>query len=294
MFGGRGGGRPGSLSPELTAVLQRGATVYNELCVACHAPDGTGTVIQGRAGATMAPPLVSSARVQGHRDYVIKTILHGMTGPVDGRTYGDVMVPMGTNTDEWIAAVASYVRSGSGGSSWLVTPADVARVRAATAGRKAPWTVEELEASLPRALVADAAWKVTASHNAEEGAQGVNFAGWTSRAPQQPGMWFQVELPSALALTEIQFTSPPQGGGRGNPPAVATHPRGYEVQVSADGRTWSSPVATGQGSGIATVITFPPTRAKFVRITQTGTADNAAAWSIQGLRLFEAPEKRDP
>jgi mono/diheme cytochrome c family protein len=292
-FGGRGGGRGGALTPELTATLQRGATVYNELCVACHAPDGRGTVVEGRAGATMAPPLVSSARVHGHRDYVIKTILHGMTGPVDGTKYGDVMVPMGTNTDEWIAAVASYVRSSSGGGGgWLVTPADVARVRAATAGRKAPWTVEELEASIPRALVPDGTWKVTSSHNAPEAAQGLNFAGWSTRAPQQAGMWFQVELPAPLTLSEIQFNSPPQGGGRGNPPAVGTYPRGYDVQVSADGRTWSAPIASGQGSGPATVITFRPARARFIRMTQTATTENAPAWSIQGLRLFETPEGR--
>jgi mono/diheme cytochrome c family protein len=289
-FGGRGGGRgSGNLSPELTTTLQRGATVYNEVCVACHAPDGRGTVVEGRAGP-MAPPLIGSTRVNGHRDYVVKTILHGMTGPVGGTTYGDVMVPMGTNSDEWIAAVASYVRSGSGGSGWLVTPADVARVRAATAGRNAPWTVEELEASIPRALVPDAAWRITASHNEAGAAQGVNFGGWTSRASQQAGMWFQVELPAARTLTELQFNSPPQGGGRGNPPASGTYPRGYEVQVSSDGRTWSPAVARGQGGGPTTVITFPPVRARFVRITQTATVETAPPWSIQGLRLFETPE----
>jgi mono/diheme cytochrome c family protein len=292
MFGGRAGGRGGgALTPELTTTLQRGATVYNEVCAACHAPDGLGTVIEGRAGATMAPPLVSSTRVHGHRDYTIKTILHGMTGPIDGKNYG-VMVPMGTNTDEWIASVASYVRSGSGGSGWLVTPADVARVRAATAGRKTPWTLEELEASLPRALVADATWKITASHNAADAAQGVNFLGWNTRAPQQAGMWFQVELPAPVMLTEIQFNSPPQGGGRGNPPAVATFPRGYDVQVSADGKTWSAPVAQGQGSGATTVIAFAPVRARFVRLTQTATVADAPSWAVQGLRLFEQEIKR--
>ena len=211
-----------------------------------------------------------------------------MTGPVDGKKYGDVMVPMGTNTDEWIAAVASYVRSGFGGSGWVVTPADVARVRAATTGRKAPWTIEELEASLPHALVPDATWTMTASHNAAGAAQGVNFLAWDARAPQQPGMWFQVELPAPLMLTEIQFNSLTQGGGRGNPPAVATYPRGYDVQVSADGRTWSAPVAKGQGSGATTVIAFAPVRAKFVRITQTAAVENAPSWSVQALRLFEA------
>ena len=33
----------------------------------------------------MAPSLAGSPRVQGHRDYMIKTLLHGLTGPIDGR-----------------------------------------------------------------------------------------------------------------------------------------------------------------------------------------------------------------
>ena len=104
----------------------------------------------------MAPSLASaSPRVTGHRDHVVKTLLHGMTGPLDGERYEEVMVPMGSNQDQWIADVASFVRNSFGNSSALVTAADVARVRAATANRKTPWTVEELTASLPALLPAE-------------------------------------------------------------------------------------------------------------------------------------------
>ena len=286
-FGGRGGRGP-ALSAEQQTMLQRGATIYNELCVTCHGPDGRGTPIEGTT-AVMAPPLVTSTRVQSHRDYVIKTVLHGLSGPLDGRTYAQVMVPMGTNTDEWVAAVSSYVRSGFGGN-WLVTPSDVARVRAATRGRTAPWTPQALQASLPRPLVSDPSWKVTASHNTTDAVRGINFAGWTSGAPQQPGMWFQVELPAAVTLQEIQFDSPNQGGTRNGPPPIATYPRGYQVQVSVDGQSWSEPIVKGQGTAVATVITFAPVRARFVRITETAAADSPAPWSIQGMKLFQAPE----
>ena len=142
-----------------------------------------------------APSFVGSARVQGHQDYVIKAILHGLTGPLDGRTYSDVMVPMGSNRDDWVAAAASYLRTNFGNSASFVTPADVARVRAAI-DRKTPWTQGELEASLPVALLAQDTWKVTASHNAQVASGGLNFQGWSTAAPQEPGMWFQIELPS--------------------------------------------------------------------------------------------------
>ncbi len=233
--------------------------------------------------------------MQGHRDYVIKVLLQGLTGPVDGRTYPEVMVPMGGSSDEWVAGIASYLRSSFGNNAGMVTPADVARVRAETAARKALWTVAEIEASLPHQLDAQA-WKLTASHAPEGAAGAATLRGWNSGAPQAAGMWFTIELPQPATVTELQFDSATMGGGggrgRGAQPAAAPvvgYPRGYSVQVSADGNTWSKPVAEGKGEGGRTTIAFPPVRAKFVRITQTESVPDAPSWSISNLRLYAAP-----
>ena len=56
-----------------------------------------------------------------------------------------------------------------------------------------------------------------------------------------------------------------------------------------DGTTWGPAVAKGTGTGTSTSVTFKPVRAKFVRITQTGTAADAPPWSVLRLRLFESP-----
>ena len=76
------------------------------------------------------------------------------------------MVPMGTNTDQWISDVANYVRNSFGNSGLFVTPQQVAFVRAGTP-RKTPWTLPELDAALPKALTNQAEWKLSASHNSE-------------------------------------------------------------------------------------------------------------------------------
>ena len=60
---------------------------------------------------------------------MIKVLLHGLAGPIEGRRYPQVMVAMGSNKDQWIADVASYVRNTFGNTGLLVTPEDVARVR---------------------------------------------------------------------------------------------------------------------------------------------------------------------
>jgi mono/diheme cytochrome c family protein len=345
-FGGGGGRRGGPLTPDEEKRLQQGNDVFGAVCFACHGQDGSGAPMENApAGTMLAPPLAGSPRVQGHRDYVIKVLLKGLQGPLDGKTYRDVMVPMG-GTDDWIAGIASYVRNNFGNAGGMVTPADVARVRADTAARKDPWTIAELEASLPLPLDSQQ-WKFAASHGTDTAAGASTLRGWSSGVPQSPGMWFSVELAQPALITEVQFDSmstmigggrggrggpaaagpagaagapaaptlgaataappaagaapvaagqaPPQdrggrggfGGGGGTP--VVGYPRGYSVQVSTDGTNWSTPVAEGKGEGAHTTITFAPTRAKFLKITQTETPADPAAWSIRSLRIYEAP-----
>jgi F5/8 type C domain len=126
-------------------------------------------------------------------------------------------------------------------------------------------------------------------------------------------MWFQVELPKPETITEVQFDST-GGGGRGGrggagragqpgapgapgaapaaPPApVLGYPRGYKVETSMNGTTWT-PVAEGQGTGSPTIITFKPTQAKFVRISQTATIENAPPFTIAQLRVYRSSAAR--
>jgi mono/diheme cytochrome c family protein len=294
-------------SPEETASIERGGTAYAEVCFACHGSDGRGEPMPGAPdGQTRAPALAASPRVLGHQDYVIKLLLHGLTGPIDGTTYAEVMIPMGTNPDEWVASVGSYIRNAFGNRASVITPAEVARVRAATAGRTTMWEVEELARSLPRQLVVTPEWQVTASHNSAVARNALTIQPWTSGRSQEAGMWLQVELPAAVRLTEIQFESTeaqesaepavagaptrsvfgPQGGAAGPPPVG--YPRQYEVRVSMDGTTWSDPVARGEGAGTDTRVVFAPLEARFVRLVQTGSTAGAPPLSIRRLRLFEA------
>ena len=196
----------------------------------------------------------------------IKTLLHGMTGPLDGKTYpAGVMMPLGTNDDQWIAAIASYVRNSFGNRASFITPDEVTRVRAATNARKTMWTPEELESSVPQLLLAQPSWKLTASHNSSAAAGALTFTTWNSREPQQPGMWFQVELSEPARLTEIQFESPGPGGrgggggrGRGAAPATpaAAGPSSAPAAPLASGNP-PSPAPTGAGAQPAAPVTPP-------------------------------------
>jgi mono/diheme cytochrome c family protein len=291
-------------SPDQLAQMKEGETIYRSLCVTCHGDDARGVSVAGaKDGSMMGPPLAGSPRVQGHRDYVIRTLLHGMTGPLAGQTYTQVMLPMGSQNDEWIANVASYIRNDFGNSASFISPADVARSRAATASRKAMWTFPELEKSLPRMLTSDGSWRASASHNAERAASGLTLAAWTTGVAQEPGMWFQVELPKPMTIAEIQFESGPpggrsgragggraggggRGGGRAGPPPFGSFPIGYQVQVSMDGTNWGAAVAEGAGALTPTIVAMKPVQAKFIRVTQTGRADDAVPWSVLNFRVY--------
>ncbi len=274
-----------SIDPQFTSDerkrLQRGEAIYKELCFACHGPDGRGQPLQGgKPGETMAPPLVRSQTVTGHRDGVISVLLKGLNGPVGGKTYTALMVPMESNADDWIAAVASYVRNGFVNHATLVDTNDVARVRAAIRGRDTPWTPEDLRTAVPQALANRSQWHVTASHNpsmAQQAVDGDMNTRYDSGSYQAPGMWFQIELPQETEVNALELDAGV---------SAYDYPRGYTVQLSHDGQIWGEPVASGRGKKARTEIEFKPSNARFIRITQTG-AEKGVFWSIHEVKIYQ-------
>jgi mono/diheme cytochrome c family protein len=138
--------RTRNLSPADRELVTKGATIFNQLCATCHGPNGKGITVAG-SDKMPAPPLVGSPRVRGDKTLVIQLLLNGMRGPVDGKTYTDMMPAMGSNDDKWIASVLSYIRNSGelGNKSSVVTPAEVTEVRANTPVIPGGMTQQELE-----------------------------------------------------------------------------------------------------------------------------------------------------
>jgi putative membrane-bound dehydrogenase-like protein len=147
------GARLGSLDAASRNRVLEGATTFKSLCATCHGAEGKGTP------TNLAPPLAGNfRRMTPKKDEEIRILLHGLTGPVDGKTYPDMMPPMGGNSDEWIAAVLSYIRydlAFAGGGTprvnqefldrVMVKPQEVKKIRSQSAGRTTAWTWEELD-----------------------------------------------------------------------------------------------------------------------------------------------------
>jgi glucose/arabinose dehydrogenase/cytochrome c5 len=149
------GYRMGGMDPAGRKLVLEGANIFKTLCATCHGEDGKGIPTQ------VAPPLASAHfdRLMKNKEGMIRILLNGLTGPVDGKNYSQDMVSMGMNNDEWIASVLSYVRYNLGTTErnfyWppskdfvagvLVTPQEVHAIRSQTAARNKPWTWTELE-----------------------------------------------------------------------------------------------------------------------------------------------------
>lgn len=129
-----------------------GAVIFQSFCAACHGTEGQGLPTQ------IAPLLVNKFRLLEYKEGVIKILLHGLKGPVDGKAYPDPMPAMAANSDEWIASVLNYVRYDLGMKSFpkmgegyidfvLVQPEQVRKIREEFAYRKTPWTWEEIKRS---------------------------------------------------------------------------------------------------------------------------------------------------
>lgn len=285
--------------PELTAsqqqALERGSVIFNELCVQCHGLNGTGTPLGD--GTVMAPPLTGSPRVQSHPEYVIKTLLHGIDGVLDGKNYpGGIMVGMGDQSDDWIADIASYIRVNLTNEASMISPEQVAEVREKSKDRTGPYQYNELLASVPQTLTPTESWKVTASHTTPSRIGGTaapssafNFEGWTTGETQMKGMWYQIEFPQAQQITEIHFNAPPKrrGSFRDRIPPFQTYPRAYKVEVSMDGTNWNT-VSIGEGNHQDVAILFEPAQGKFLRIMLTANLDEEGEipWSMRQMKLY--------
>jgi mono/diheme cytochrome c family protein len=144
-------------------LILAGSNIFTSLCGTCHGPGGKGVMVAG-TNALAAPPLTASSRITGDKANIVKILLHGLSGPIDGKEYPSVMPALGANTDEWVASVANYVRYEFGNAgrrfrrpgdttSPFLSVAEVAAIRSQYSSRTELWTLDELEKGTTSASV---------------------------------------------------------------------------------------------------------------------------------------------
>lgn len=138
-------GKPGSeglfprdLDATESAHFERGRSIYEQTCAACHQ-------VTGRGDIGVAPPLRNSPWVLGDAERTTKIVLHGLRGPVtlDNLTW-DAEMPSHSFSDDDTASVLTYIRRAWNHGADPVAPELVRKVREAHAARRGPWHVSDL------------------------------------------------------------------------------------------------------------------------------------------------------
>ena len=109
---------------EKSALISKGKLLYLQHCVICHQGAGQGT-------PGTFPPLAKSDYLMAKPEHGIRAVVEGLSGriTVNGSNYNNTMPPI-LLTDEQVAAVLTFVRSAWNSAKDVITPAQVATVRA--------------------------------------------------------------------------------------------------------------------------------------------------------------------
>jgi hypothetical protein len=248
--------------------------------VAYANPDGTGALVAFNPTASD-----SQFAIQVGNQHVTTTLAAGAAAtytwaqparltPADPAALGSVDLDLGPGPDgtpggRLVQTVSSGVLAGLNqvrlGNSWLAYSQPYGAT--VTGG---PATV------LPRP-----GWTVT-TVSTEPGGSIANMTDgnpdtrWSSGHGQTPGDWVQVDLGAPATFSQISLDT---GSSAGD------YVRQYEVQVSADGSTWTA-IARGAGRTGVDTIPLPATTARFIRIVSE--ASSGSWWSIGELNVGDA------
>ncbi|MEV4639989.1 discoidin domain-containing protein [Actinoplanes sp. NPDC049548] len=136
------------------------------------------------------------------------------------------------------------------------------------------WPRGAFAADRPVALEDATATASPAGENAGAAVDGDASTRWSSGAAQAPGQYLQADLGATRWFRKVAVDS---GDNLGD------YARSWELSASTDGVHWRT-LATGTGTGQLITVELPLTRARHLRITNTGSSGNW--WSIADLRLY--------
>ncbi len=118
---GCGGAEKGSTSED--PLVATGEKIYRIQCLMCHQAEGEGI-------PDLQPPLAGSEAVTGEVEPLVHWILGGSAAKQGPSEYSNFMPPFELLSDDDVAAVATYIRTGFGNQAARVEPSEVAAARA--------------------------------------------------------------------------------------------------------------------------------------------------------------------
>ena len=212
------GSRLANIPAEERRLILAGSTIFNSLCVTCHGQAGKGVVVAGTTNLA-APPLAESKTINEDKSLLVKILLHGLSGPIDGKEYPSVMPSLGANDDEWVASVVNYVRYEFGNAgrrfrrpgdtiSPFVSTAEVAAIRSQNISRVQQWTLEELKNGTTTSTVASTTANNPATISSSKNTKGVTSKKTPAKTSVVKKISYEVVQPLLLKYTCLTCHNP--------------------------------------------------------------------------------------
>lgn len=268
-----------SENKELADAVKRGEQHFNALCSTCHGADGKGTAAGNKL---IAPSFENNPRVNGDIAILGRSVLHGLSGPIDGEEYvGGMMASIASNGDQWVADVLTYIRNNFNNKAPLIRADQIRSIREMSK-RNSPWTMEELNRDFGQEITNKKEWTFSASHNSHDFSSLIDgktdWPNWNTKAPQAPGMWLQVKLPQNYQLSQIHLDSTPWNWLKAQP---------FKVELSLDGEKWMKIDENIQRPGLRTSNALGYIT-RYIRFTLLNGNPNDQ-WTVTELNLYGRP-----
>jgi type 1 glutamine amidotransferase len=119
-------------------------------------------------------------------------------------------------------------------------------------------------------------WKANASHNGRDAKLAFDRnpgTRWSSNHASEKGMWYTLDLGESAFISEVTLDTEKSGGDT---------PNGFEVFASGDGKSWSGPVAQGDGSSRGKTVIPMAAQARHLKFVTTGGRPGLH-WSIHEI-----------
>ncbi len=127
-------------------------------------------------------------------------------------------------------------------------------------------------------------WKVTSNYKqmlAQFAIDGDPLTQWVTYKPQNPGMYFQIDLGGIIPINGVILDD----DGAGTTIYVNNYPRKYKIITSTDGKTWHTVIKEMGNPNYYAGGFFKSTPARYIKIVQLGYR-SLEWWSISELEVY--------
>jgi hypothetical protein len=144
---------------------------------------------------------------------------------------------------QYVSGISALTGVGTGPIVTLsFAPQSARYIRVTQTGAVYPyfWTIAELNVGGPSGTLSRTGWVPSCNTGGPDppanALDGNTATHWSTGAAQVPGQWFQVDMTATRTFTQVTLDTTSN---------ATDYPRGYQVNVSADGVNWGTPVAAG-------------------------------------------------